>query len=190
MAFEFQRNAIEGAHEAVQNSVQMQQNVGTTVVDSFTPARDVSKRSTDLARTGVEAYFDAVESVAPAGSGLTEVRQTIHEAIDTVEESQLEAIDQFETAFESGTESSEEFLEEFLAALDEQVTTLLENHEDLEAQTVEALEGIEEGIEELRAEFEARGEELQEQLESQAEAVQEQLEDVTEGAQNAADTSA
>ncbi len=190
MAFELQRNAIETTHDTVENSIRMQKNLNETFIDSFDPARDVSKRGSDLVRTGVETYFDAVESVAPVGSGLADVRAMMHDGLDIVEESQLDMIDQLEANLQEGTESSERFFDEFLSTLDEQVTVLLENHEDLEAQTVEALEGLEEGIEELQEQMQARGEELQEQLEAQTEAVQEQLEDVTESMQETAETSA
>lgn len=187
MAFEFQRNAIEGTHEAVQNSIQMQKNVNETFVGNFDPARDVSERGNDLVRTGIDTYFDAVESTVPAGSGFAEVRTMMHDGLDTLEESQLDVIDQFEANVQESADSNEAFLDEFLTALDDQIATLLENHEQLEEQTVVALEQLEEAIEELLDEFEARGEELQKQLESQAEAVQEQLEDVTESVQGATD---
>lgn len=187
MAFEFQRNAIEGTHEAVENGIQMQKNLNDAFVGNFDPARDVSGRGTDLVRTSIDTYLDALESAVPAGSGLSEIRTMMHDGVDTLEESQLEVIDQFEANVKESAESGEAFLDEFLAALDEQIETLLTNHEQLEEQTVAALEQLEEAVEELQDEFEARGEELQKQLESQAEAVQEQLEDVTESMHDATD---
>ncbi len=187
MAFEFQRNAIESTHEAVENGIQMQKNANETFLGNFDPARDVSERGTDLVRTSVDTYFDAVESAIPAGSGLSEVRTMLHDGLDTIEESQLDVIDQLEANVTESAESGGAFLDEFLAALDEQVATLLENHEQLEEQTIAALEQLEAAIEELQHEFEARGEELQKQLESQAEAVQEQLEDVTESVHDSTD---
>ncbi len=190
MAFEFQRNAIEGTHEAFENSIEMQKNVTETFIGNFNSVRDASERNNDLVRTGIDMYFDAFDSVVPAGSGLSEVRTMMHDGLDTVEKSQLEVIDQFEANVKEGVDSSEAFLDEFLTALEEQITVLLENHEDLEAQTVSALEQLEEGVKELQEEFEARGEEMQKQLEAQAEAVQEQLEDVTESVQEATETDA
>lgn len=188
VAFELQRSAIQGTHEAIENGVQVQKNLNETFVDGFGPARDASERSTDLVRTGVDAYFDAVESTVPAGSGFGEAREMMHEGLDTIEKSQLDAIDGFEANLHESADSSAELLEEFLVALDDQVSTLLDAHEDLEGQTVEALERLEDGIEQLQTEVEARGEEMQEQLEAQANAVQEQLEEVTESVQETVDS--
>ena len=188
IAFEFQRNAIRGTHDIMENSVRAQQNFNEAVVDGFEPARNTTERGTNLFRTGLDAYFDAIESAAPAGSGFGELREMMHESLDTFEKSQLDVIEGMETNFNESAGSAEEMLEEFLAALEEQVTTLLEAHEDLEDQTVEALERVVDGLEELQTEFEARGEEMQEQLEAQAEAVQEQLEEVTETMQETAET--
>ena len=185
-AFEFPRSAIEGTQDAIQSSVEAQKQFNATMVDGFGPARDASERSNDLVRTGIDSYFDAVQSVLPAGSGLDEAHEMVHEQLDMIEESQHEVIDQFETSLHEGVDSSEEMLDEFLTALEEQVSSLLEAHEDFEGQTLEALEDLEETIEEMQAEVESRGEEMQEQLEAQAEAIQEQLEDVTENVQEAA----
>ena len=175
VAFDFQRSAVESTHEAIESSVEAQKQVNDAMVDGFGPARDASERSTDLVRSGIDSYFDAVDSVMPAGSGVDEVHEMMHDQLDMLEESQHEAIDQLENSLNEGTESAEEMLDEFLAALDEQIASLLE-----------ALEELEETVEEMQAEVEARGEEMQEQLESQAEAIQEQLEDVTENVQEAA----
>lgn len=186
--FEFQRSAIQGTHEAIENGVQAQKSLNETFVDGFGPARATSERSTDLARMGIDAYFDAVESAVPAGSGFGEVREMMHESIDTLEKSQLDALDEFEVNLQESAESTAELLDEFLAALDEQVATLLDAHEDLEDQTVEALERLEDSIEELQMELEAQGDEMQKQLEAQANAVREQLEEVTESVQETADS--
>jgi len=188
VAFDLQRSAVEGTHEAIENTVEAQKQFSHAVVDGFGPARDASERSADLFRTSVDSYFDAVESVLPAGSGIEEVREALHDQLDAVEESQLDAIDQFEEGLNEGADSTAEFLDEFLAALDEQVATLLETHEDLESQTVDSLEQLEESIDELQAEMEAHGEDLQEQLEAQADAISEQLEEVSRSVQDAAET--
>lgn len=189
VAFEFQRNAIRGTCDIMENSVRAQQNLNEAVSDGFGPARNTTERGTDMFRTGLDAYFDAVESAVPAGSGFGELREMMHESLGTFEKSQLDAIEGFETNFDEGTDSAGEMLEEFLSALDDQVTTMLDAHENLEAQTVEALERLEDGIEELLTEVESRGEEMQNQFESQAEAVQEQLEEVTESMQETAESS-
>lgn len=186
IAFELQRSTIEGAQEAIENSVRVQKQFNDTVVDGFGPTREASERSTNLVRTGFDTYFDAMESLMPAGAGIDEVREMTHEQLDLLEEGQLDAIEQFETGVTESADSTAAMLDDFLTALDEQVTTLLESHEDLEAQTIESLERLVESVEDLQSEFEARNEEMQQQLETQAKAIQKQLEDVTENVQEAA----
>jgi DNA repair exonuclease SbcCD ATPase subunit len=185
VAFEFQRSAVESTHEAIENGVEIQRQFNEAVLEGFGPARDASEQSTDLIRTGVDSYFEAIESVVPASSGIDELHGRLHEQLDTLEESQLEAIEQFETTLHERADSTDELFEEFLATLDEQVTSLLESHDDLEDQTVTALEDLENSIDELQAELDTQGEEIQQQFETQLEAVQQQFEDVTENVQTA-----
>jgi predicted ribosome quality control (RQC) complex YloA/Tae2 family protein len=190
VAFEFQKRALEGTHDAIENSVAVQTQFADAMFGGFDPVRNASEQSTDLVRTGLDTYFEAIEAVVPAESGFEELHGMMHEQLDTLEESQLDAVDQFEANLEESTESTEQFLDEFLDALDEQITMLLETHDDLEAQTVDALDDLEAGIEDLQTEFESQGEEIQAQLESQAEAIQEQLEAVTDDIQEAASETA
>ena len=52
--FDAQRNAVEGTHDVVARSVEMQQNLNDWMLDAVDPARDVTERSNDLVRTGFE----------------------------------------------------------------------------------------------------------------------------------------
>ena len=188
VAFELQRSAIRGTQDAVENGVRAQKNLNEAFVGGFGPARETSERGTDMIRSGIDAYFDAIESAVPAGSGFGELREMMHEGLDAVEKSQLDALGGFEANFDQTADSSAELFDEFLAALDEQVAALLDAHEDLEEQTVDVLERLGNVIEEMQTEVEARGEEMQEQLEAQARAVQEQLEEVAESAEGSVES--
>jgi Mg2+ and Co2+ transporter CorA len=184
VAFEFQRSAVENTHEAIESGIEAQRQFNEAALD-VTPAREVSEQSTDLVRTGVDSYFQAIESISPESSATETLRARFHEQLDALEESQLDAIEQFETTLGERADATDELLEEFLATLDEQVASFLETHDDLEEQTVAALEDLEQSVDELQTELDAQGEELQEQFEAQLEAVQQQLEDVSENVQTA-----
>ena len=81
--FELQRNAIEQTHDVVERSVEFQEDVNARVIDSVEPAREVQARSNDLVRTGVEAYFDAIEAAVPCEQAVVvDLRETISEQVE------------------------------------------------------------------------------------------------------------
>ena len=179
--FEFQRSTIEQTHETLRRGVEFQQDLSETVVGSFDPVRGAQQRSQDLVRTGFDTYFDAVESAVPGDQEIvTEFRETIEERLDTLEGSQLDAVDAFEQNLEEGTDAVDELLEDFLESLDEQIASLLESHEEIEDQTVDALETLEEQIADPQDELEERREAVSGQLEEQIDDLSGQLEEGTD----------
>ena len=152
-----QRDALEGTHEVIERSVEFQQDVNARMLDAVEPARDVSERGTDLVRTGVETYFDAIEAAVPGDQEVVaDIRETIDEQLETLEETQTDALDELEADLEDGADSVDELLEEFLETLDEQLDSLLEAHEDLEEQTAEAVGDLEAAVEDLQDDSKSR----------------------------------
>ena len=170
--FEFQRSAIEQTHRVVERGVEFQQNLNDAVAESFDSATGVSERGNDLVRSGVAAYFDAVESAVPGDQAVVaDLRENVEEQLDTLEENQAEAMETIEENLQEGADSVDEVLEDFLAQLEEQVESMLEAHEDLEDQTVEALEDLEDQLDDLQGRIEEQTDQLQSQVEDVTEQV-------------------
>ncbi len=185
--FDFQRNAMTQTRETIQRGIETQQEFGEAFVD-FDSAKEASERSYDTVRTITGLYFDAVESMAPAGSQpLEEFRVTIEESLDQIENSQLEAIDTFEANLQESGNSADKLVDEFLTVLDDGFEAAIEASEDAESNTVEAVEEVQEGIEELETELESQSEELTESVEEGLEQFEENVEKLQEQAEELVD---
>lgn len=185
--FDFQRDAMMRTRETIQRSIETQQEFGEAFVD-FESAKEASERSYDTVRTVTGLYFDAAESISPAGGQpFGEFRAAVEEGLDRIENSQLEAIETFEANLKESGDSADQFVEEFLAVLDDGFEAALEASEDAESNTVEAVEGVQEGIEELETELESRSEELTGSVEGGLERFEESVEELHEQAEKLAD---
>lgn len=175
VVFDLQRNAIEQTHKAVTRGVETQQHFGETLVD-FEPAKQTTERSYEAVRTVGDVYFDAVESAMPGQQDLlADVRAAVDDQLDTLEATQVETIEAVETNVQEASAAADDSRAEFITALDEQFEAVLDAHEAIEAQTVEAFDGVEGDLEALQAEFEAHSEEAAEQSEAQLKQFTEQL---------------
>ncbi len=189
VVFDIQRTAIEQTHESFVRGVEVQQELGESVLD-FGPAKQANEQGFEAVRSGLDVYFDALATVGPAQEALVaDLRETVDEQLDTLEGSQVEAIETLEANLEEGSESVDELVDEFLLALDEQVDALLDAHADVEGQTIEAVETLVASLEDLQAEFEGQREEVAAQIEDQVTEIQEQVEDVTAEAVDAVEQS-
>lgn len=186
--FDIQRRTIEQTHESFVRGVEVQRELGESVLD-FGPAKQANERSFEAVRSGFDVYFDALDAVSPQPDLVADFRATVDKQLDTLENNHAEAIETVEANAQESSAAAEEAIEEFLAALDEQVDALLEAHAEVEGQTVEALEGLEAALADLQAEFEDRGGEVAIQIEEQVTEIQQQVEDVTLDADEAVDQS-
>jgi len=158
IVFDLQRTAIEGTHEAVTRTIEAQQAFGQALVD-FGSAKQMNEHGYETVRSFVDAYFGVVESAMSAQTELLDdARAAVDEQLDTLEATQVDAIEAFEGSVDN---EADELVEEFVAALDRGFEAALDAHEDVEAQTVEAFEGVEGNLEELQAEYEEQVAEIQ-----------------------------
>jgi len=176
-AFEFQRNAIEQSHQAVESGVEFQKRLNAAALDGVDATENAQRSSVELTENAVHSYLDVVESTVPGAASVTgQVRENLDEGFDSLYQAHEEAFDVTEGEFAKGVDAYDELAVDYLAVLNDQMETLLEAHEDVEAQTLEAFEQFEGQFEEMQAQFEETGEEMQAQFEAQAEQFQEQFE--------------
>lgn len=173
-AFEFQRTAIQQGQEAFRRGVEFQQRVNRAFVSSLDSQASAQRGTVELSRTATHAYLDAVAASVPGvDETVAEVREAVDQQFDALLESHAEAFDEFEQQLEEGLDTYDDATDEYIASLDEQIELLLEAHEDVEVQTLEAFRELQVQIEEFQGRVERQVEEVQQQVEE----VQQQVAD-------------
>lgn len=162
--FELQRQTIEQSQEALEQGIEFQKDLNEAVVDGLDGQEDAQRRVVELQREAVLNTLEAVEANVPGSEdAMAEVRDTVDEQFAQLLENHEEAFESIAAGIEDSTNTYDEFASEYLAALNDQLGTVIDAHEDLEAQSVEAAEEVTDGLE---------------QLQSQVEEVQQQITDI------------
>ncbi|SFR86604.1 hypothetical protein SAMN05216559_0241 [Halomicrobium zhouii] len=172
-AFQMQRQSIEQSQKVFEQSVAFQKNVTDAVVDSLDSQESAQRRGVELAQTAFHSYLDTVEATVPGVTPtVEEVRATVDEQYEFLLENHAETFENVEAELVEQTDAYDELTEDVLTAMNEQVGLLVEAHEDLEAQSVEAAEQWGEQIEELQDQVEEVQDQVREVQEQAADAVE------------------
>ncbi|WP_336360443.1 hypothetical protein [Haladaptatus sp. ZSTT2] len=159
-AFEMQRTMINQSQRMAEQSVAFQKSMGKLFLNGLESQKSAQQSGVAFTKAALHSYFDAIEATIPGSRGNVEqVRDIVDEQFETLSEGHSELYEGVEQEFERSLENYDELSEEYLNALKEQTTLVLENAEDMEAQTVEAVER-----------FESQAEEFQEQAREQLDA--------------------
>jgi hypothetical protein len=136
-----QRRSIEQTRKAMHEGAELNKRMSELFMESMDASQSVQRRSNDLARTAVEAYFDAVESSMPGDATAFRNVQTIlddqFEAMDEVSEQSWEA---FESGFEDNVEAYEEFVDRFAAMMDDSFEAYADSMDEFERMSSEAVQ--------------------------------------------------
>ena len=172
-AFEMQRATIEQSQKALKQGVEFQKNMNEAVIGSLDSQESAQRRGVELAQTAVHNYLDTVESTVPGvAPTVEEIRTTVDEQYDFLLENHAEAFENVEAEFHEGAETYDEMTGDAVAALDEQIDLLVEAHEDLEDQSVEAVEQWGDQLEDLQDQVEEVQDQVREVQEQAADAVE------------------
>ncbi|MEF8785704.1 MAG: hypothetical protein V5A45_07190 [Haloarculaceae archaeon] len=171
--FELQRQTIEQSQQALHRTVELQQRVNNAVVDSMESSESAQRRLVELQQNALHNTLDAVEANVPGvGEQLTELRDAVDEQYEMLLENHAEAFDTLSEELDEGIATYDDVSGDYLGALEEQVDLLLETHEELETQSVEAVEQLATQVEELQAQVEEMQSQMQEVSEQAVEAVE------------------
>jgi DNA repair exonuclease SbcCD ATPase subunit len=174
-----QRSAIEQSQQAVESGVEFQKRLNAAALDGVEATEEAQRSTVELTENAVHSYLDVLEATVPGAASVTgQVRETVDGQYDSLYQAHEEAFDVTEGEFAKGVDAYDELVVDYLAALNDQIEALLEAHEDVEAQTLEAFQQAEGQFEELQAQFEEQAEYFQEQFEAQFEQFQSQLEEL------------
>lgn len=160
-AFEFQRTTIEQSREAFERLIEFQLQLSEAAISGTEVTSDLYKQGIEMNRQALHNYLDAVEATLPrSGDAIVQIRDTIDEQFDQLEEQQQKALSMAEENISDVEKSSETYLD----ALDDQLDVLIDAHERTEKRTVEALEQIETQVEQLQEEGQVEADELQKRI--------------------------
>ena len=160
--FQLQRNTIRQTEDAIESALEMPADVSDTLYGGVDAQREVQEQFLHMTRQSIHTSLDAAESVTSGSATLDDLRDSVDETFDTLEDQQSEAFD----------------------TVDEFVDRFEELEAELEDQTDEAQERITEQAEELAERFEEQLDQLSDQFEEQAERfdeLEERIEDVGNG---------
>lgn len=184
--FELQRTALKQGQRTIESGMEFQKRMNEAVLDGFDSQEAAQRRTIELTQSAMHSYLDAVEATVPGGaSGVEEIRDTVDEQFATLDEGNAEAFDVVGDEFETGVEAYDQLATDYLSALEEQIDLVLEANEEVEGQTIDAIEQAqaqferaEEQFEQAQARFEEQTEQFQEQFDRQFEQFQEQVEEL------------
>ncbi|MFB6202329.1 MAG: hypothetical protein ABEI98_10000 [Halorhabdus sp.] len=170
--FEAQRATINQSQQALEQSVNFQQQMSQAMLGSLESQESVQRRGVELSQTAIHTYLDTIESSMPGVEpAVEELRNTVDEQFEYLLENHAEAFDAIEDELGSGVDAYDEMTADSMDALDEQLSMLIEAHEELETQSVDAVEGMADQVEDLQAQVEEVSEQIQDVQQQAAEAV-------------------
>jgi ABC-type transporter Mla subunit MlaD len=168
--FEMQRQAIKQGQQAFEQSIEFQQTVSEAFVDSLDSQESAQRRTVELSKTAFHGYLDAVESTVPGAAGsVEEIRGAIDEQFEFLLENHAELFENIEAETRDGLDAYEDLTTDYLDAMDEQIEMVMEAHEDLEGQSIEAAEQVEDQLEQMQDQVEQVQDQVQEVQEQAAE---------------------
>jgi methyl-accepting chemotaxis protein len=168
-----QRQSIEQSQKVFEQGVAFQKNVTDAFIDSLDSQQSAQRRGVELAQTAFHSYLDAVEATVPGVTPtVEEIRASVDEQYEFLLENHAETFENVEAELVEGADAYGELTDDVLAAINEQIDLLVEAHEELESQSVEAAEQWGAQIEELQDQVEEVQDQVREVQEQAAEAVE------------------
>ena len=175
--FEMQRKSIEQGQQALHRTVEMQKQFSGAFADGLESTESAQRRLVELQQETIHQTLDAIEANVPgADTGTEEVREVVDDQFEQLLANHEEAFDVLAEELDEGMTTYDEMTADYLDALGEQVDLVLETHEELETQSVEAVEELGEQVEEMQEQVEEMTEQMQEQVEEVSEQAAEAVE--------------
>jgi len=138
-----QRTLIDQNRKAFADSVEAQKTAIESFADGVEDSKTLTERNVELSKSATHAYIDALETAVPADvADFDDLRATVDEGYEAVEQSQAEAWDAVHEAVEHSNATVEEFADTYLEAVDSSFDAFLQSHEQIEASVDSATEAV------------------------------------------------
>lgn len=124
-AFELQQTTIEQSREAFERIVEFQLQMSEAAISGTEVTGELYRQGIEMDRRALHSYLDAVEATLPrSGDAVAQIRDTIEEQFDQLEEQQQEALSMVEETIGDAEQSSDAYLKVTLHGPHQQGTGL------------------------------------------------------------------
>jgi predicted transcriptional regulator len=151
--FEMQRETIKETENFVQTAVGFPMEVGKTFYLAGEPGREMRDQMLAVSRESVHRSLDAIESAPGETPALDDLRESVDETFDSLEQRNADACDSVSSEYE-------QIEDDILETVGEQIDALVEVNEEVESQFVETLDTFSEELETLSEETTEAAEEI------------------------------
>jgi predicted transcriptional regulator len=151
--FEIQRETIKETENFVQTAVEMPMEVSRTFYLAGDPGREMRDQVLSVSRESIHRSLDAIESVPGETPALADLRESVDETFDILEERNADACNSVSSEYE-------QLEDDLLETVSEQIDMLIEFNEELESQFVEALDAFNAELETITEETTTAAEEI------------------------------
>ena len=143
--FELQRKTLKQGQKALEQGVELQQEMAQSTVDMVDSSESAQRHAVDFQHKTAHAALDNVEQMVPGSeASIVQVREFVDEQFEFLLENHAEAFDTLRGELKDGVEAHGELSDDYLETVEEQLSLLLQAHEDLESQSIEMTEQVEE----------------------------------------------
>jgi hypothetical protein len=134
--FDLQRRTMEQSQQTFHQGMEFQKQMAHLAVDTVRSQRSMSRKSTDLARTAVEASLDSMEASMPGGGpGFDQLHAVVREQFDAVDDMNEEMWDAIERTLDENAEAYDEFVDRYMDTVDDATDVYVESVEEASERT-------------------------------------------------------
>lgn len=149
--FELQRQSLQQGQQVIEQMADFQRRVGQATVDGFVAGEPAQRKTLELQQNVLHNLLDVVEAnTLGTDEVIDEFRETVDEQYETLLENHAEVFNTVADEFEDSIGAADEFGDEYLTIYEDQLKTLYEAHEDLEDESVEAIDRLHEQLEQAQ----------------------------------------
>lgn len=165
--FELQRKTLKQGQKALEQTVELQQEMAQGTVELIDSSEVAQRHAVDFQHKTAHTALDNVEQMLPGSeASMEQVREFVDEQFQFLLENHADAFEALRGELENGVDAHGELSDDYLETVDEQLSLLLQAHEDLETQSIEMSEQVEqqvETVEEQLGEFQSQVQSVSEQ---------------------------
>lgn len=145
--FDLQRSVLKQNQRSLQQGIDLQKQAVTAFANSLDAQRSAHRQTVEVGKSAVDVGLNAIESSLPPNVDVDDVRESIDEQYEALDEINDQSWDSFERSVEDATGAFEEMSEGYRTIVDDSFDALIRVHDGIEAQAAHAVEAVEAGAE-------------------------------------------
>ena len=132
-ALSVQRQVTEQGYRLLRQNLELQRRAANVALDGMEQQRTVQRKGLDVAQTGFETYFDAMETMMPWGAPMiANARMAARNQFQATSDVHDSVWRSSERGLEEGVRTYEQLIDDYLAVVDESQRAHLEVLDELD----------------------------------------------------------